>query len=415
MARFYESEVSPTFQIHCQNSTARKGRTCRGGHRCVWPTLTVLGLLPLGVVLLIYFHFQSGVQQSANPYFGPETKLRFTPVNGESAIILAKNAADGGNLSIRYIDPSSKCSTILRSFLIPRESQAVYGVTDDGYMMACWTNRSSSRCSHYNPYHKKWNPILTDQLWKANQQSAREAQPNRPQQFGLNVNIGGVVVNANRLVLQGSNGKIQMLQWERPQNRTFLETASKSLQFPDGTCLISVDSKHIIAVGGLHKRPMKTTAHFLVDKNQIFKGFPMPKLNHGRSLHGCTKVSLMNQTWLIAVSGTGNRGRDRNDVEMLPWKPKGYNHQDRWVKLKAELQFPRSQKPVVGLIGNRLFVAGGCSKTDGSFVEVFDYDSQKWTNFSIRIDPSKMQALQVNPSRCQKGKGAEKNKVVFPI
>lgn len=140
----------------------------------------------------------------------------------------------------------------------------------------------------------------------------------------------------------------------------------------------------------------------------------MPKLNHRRGSHGCNKVSLLNQTWLVVGAGTGHDGVDRNDMEMLPWKPSGYNQSDRWIVLKAKLHYPRSRKPVLAMLGNQLLVAGGYSKIGVNIVEVFDPDSQKWTNSSIKVESWNLQGLQVNPSRCQHSRHGGTESVRFP-
>lgn len=141
-------------------------------------------------------------------------------------------------------------------------------------MIACFANQTQSICALYNPYNNAWDPRLISRktLKNPKQPSYGESPPNQKdlQSNGLNVNIGGVMVN-DHLILQGYDGKLQVVSKKFGQPVIFNKSTA-SFQFPNETCLISVDSSHIITTGGFHNVPLKDTYHFVLRKNQLFDG-----------------------------------------------------------------------------------------------------------------------------------------------
>eukprot|EP00095_Tigriopus_kingsejongensis_P011671 maker-scaffold59_size442576-snap-gene-2.12 protein:Tk11671 transcript:maker-scaffold59_size442576-snap-gene-2.12-mRNA-1 annotation:"kelch-like protein 24-like isoform x1" len=375
-------------EIFLQNSSAGRGRRKRRLKVFSLSCFVIWSLVILGA-LVIYFTAGSGNGDEAtlaNPYFEPETNLNFSPVQGESMLILAQTIGNT-TLAIQkfFANPehNESCHLIPSRLEVQTDKDGIiYGIGPTGFMAACINQQYGSTCYLRNPYRQNWMlEIVNPNRLISSSLTAPQESPvnwNNPQASHLDMSIGGVMVG-EALVLQNTIGQLQIFF---KRQRSFL-VGQLNVRWPKSSCPVSMDN-HIVVTGGTSpkgRKPLKLVSHYILDQNHISTGGRIPDLNSPRSFHGCAKVSLRNETWLVVVAGIGRNHKDRRDLEIIPWKPQGYNATDRWVSLRQRLNQGRGQNPVLGMVGNNLHVVGGYSheleQGIASF-EVFDEVSQKW-------------------------------------
>ena len=182
-------------------------------------------------------------------------------------------------------------------------------------------------CGGTSGYSRACYTLLENGVWKEDKTAVLNTGRNRAA-------YGSVIING-KLVLAsglGSSGRVSSIEVVAPNTRS----RTLSINVPVAVtraCIVLWDANTFLLIGGSDSQSSSRRETYLIniDNNTISNG---PKLLRGRYRHGCQKVTVNGESFIIVAGGTGGAERSTEVLSVANYR-NGWKNGKIWICLKV--------------------------------------------------------------------------------